>query len=200
MKLTKDPPQRARRTRSNRQGAEDKPLCGGARSLSLTLNGRLVTVDNVPEDVSMASFLSDYLNLAGIQNGCPQTNCHACTLLIEHLNGQSESLRACINKAHRFAGLRVRTVADLHDGGAPRPNANPPPHHAFQCSYCAPWFVNESVMLIERLRREPVAKRDLPRIITDALRSHRCFCTGYVRYHQALLQLIEATPGLTKKE
>ena len=42
-------------------------------------------------------------------------------------------------------------------------------HFSFQCGYCTPGFVNAATVLIERLKREPVAKDRLGDTITQAL-------------------------------
>ena len=45
-------------------------------------------------------------------------------------------------------------------------------HFSFQCGYCTPGFVNAATVLIERLKREPIAKADVERTITEALDAH----------------------------
>ena len=44
-----------------------------------------------------------------------------------------------------------------------------------------------------------VAKSRVEAVITEALDVHLCRCTGYVRYYQAVKDLILSTPGLTKE-
>ena len=71
-------------------------------------------------------------------------------------------------------------------------------HFSFQCGYCAPGFVNAATVLIERLKREPIAKESVEREITKALDDHICRCTGYVRYYEAVKDVVLNTPGLVK--
>jgi aerobic-type carbon monoxide dehydrogenase small subunit (CoxS/CutS family) len=71
-------------------------------------------------------------------------------------------------------------------------------HFSFQCGYCTPGFVNATTVLIERLRRNPIAKDQIEATIMDALNEHICRCTGYVRYYEAVKDLVLATPGLVK--
>src|SRR3954453_7725487 len=68
----------------------------------------------------------------------------------------------------------------------------------FQCGYCTPGFVNAATVLIERLARAPIARADGEAAVAAALESHICRCTGYVRYYQAVRDLILGTPGLTR--
>jgi aerobic-type carbon monoxide dehydrogenase small subunit (CoxS/CutS family) len=53
-------------------------------------------------------------------------------------------------------------------------------------------------VLIERLKREPVARHALEHEITQALDDHICRCTGYVRYYEAVKDVVLSTPGLVK--
>jgi xanthine dehydrogenase YagT iron-sulfur-binding subunit len=71
-------------------------------------------------------------------------------------------------------------------------------YYSFQCGYCTPGFVNAATVLIERLRGAPVARGDVEATVSAALESHICRCTGYVRYYEAVRDLILKTPGLTR--
>ena len=68
-------------------------------------------------------------------------------------------------------------------------------HFAFQCGYCTPGFLNEGQVLLERLARKPVARADLEKTIAEALDGHLCRCTGYIKYHEAVRDVILADPG-----
>ncbi len=49
---------------------------------------------------------------------------------------------------------------------------------AFQCSYCAPGFVNAATVLVEKAQRQPLKKSELESIIETSLGHHICRCTG----------------------
>jgi xanthine dehydrogenase YagT iron-sulfur-binding subunit len=176
------------------------------KPLALQINRQQVKVDNVPEDVCMADFLHEYLNMTGTRVTCGQGICHACVVILDHPDGKSETMRTCITGAHLFAGKRIRTI-EGHAVGDPNSVEMKLTqvqdaflkNFAFQCSYCTPGFVNESIVLLERLKRQPIARKDVEQVITDALDSHLCRCTGYVRYYEALRQLIVSTPSLIKE-
>jgi aerobic-type carbon monoxide dehydrogenase small subunit (CoxS/CutS family) len=59
-------------------------------------------------------------------------------------------------------------------------------------------FVNAATVLIERLKREPIARASVEQEITKALDDHICRCTGYVRYYEAVRDVVLNTPGLVK--
>jgi len=174
-----------------------------SRPLSMTVNGRAVGPIDVPEDMMMIDFLHEFLNLTGSRMGCGQGICHACTVAVTQPDGSLREMRTCITGAHFFAGRSVHTV----EGWAERDSrggvvAFSPvqqafiEHYAFQCGYCTPGFVTGATVLMDRLKRTPVPRLDLERVIEDALGPHICRCTGYVRYYAAVRQLILDTPGL----
>ena len=47
-------------------------------------------------------------------------------------------------------------------------------------------------MLLERLAKAPVARAELEKTIAEALDGHICRCTGYVKYHEAVRDVILA--------
>ncbi|RDZ29436.1 (2Fe-2S)-binding protein [Lysobacter silvisoli] len=174
--------------------------------LSLTVNGRAHGPLQVPEDMMLIDVLHEYLGLTGTRFGCGQGVCRACTVIVDDEHGPRE-VRSCITGAHYFAGKRIRTVeghAQRDDTGAivqlsPVQQAFLD-HYSFQCGYCTPGFVNAATVLLERLRKAPVAKSELEATITDALDPHLCRCTGYVRYYQAVKAVALATPGLVRED
>src|SRR5690606_27780193 len=72
-------------------------------------------------------------------------------------------------------------------------------HYSFQCGYCTPGFVNAATVLIEQLQRQPIERDQVEQFITESLNEHIWRCTGYVRYYEAVRDLVLATPGLVKE-
>lgn len=174
------------------------------KPLTLTINGEKVGPIEVPEGLSMLDFLHEYLNLTGTRMGCNQGICHACVIIVDHPDGTSEEMRTCITGAHFFEGKSVRTIEGIahkaEDGKAiPSPVQQAfMDHFSFQCGYCTPGFVNATTVFMEELARNPIERADLEQAIMDALDPHICRCTGYVRYYEAIRDLVENTPGLLK--
>jgi aerobic-type carbon monoxide dehydrogenase small subunit (CoxS/CutS family) len=67
-------------------------------------------------------------------------------------------------------------------------------HFAFQCGYCTAGFLNEAQVLLERLAKKRVLRADLEKTIAEALDGHLCRCTGYVKYHEAVRDVILTDP------
>lgn len=174
------------------------------RPLSLVVNGRQVGPLDVPETMMMLDFLHEMLNLTGSRMGCGQGICHACTvMLLDTGDGPPREIRTCITGAHFFAGRNVRTIEGHAERDADGTIVALSPvqqacieNFSFQCGYCTPGFITAATVLVERLKRQPVARDDVESTIEAALAPHICRCTGYVRYYEAVRSVILDTPGL----
>lgn len=175
------------------------------RDLSLTINGKSFGPVSIPEELTMTDFLHEYAELTGSRMGCGQGLCRACVVIVDDADGTSREMRTCITGAHYFSGRSIRTIeghAERNENGeivalSPIQEAFLD-HFSFQCSYCAPGFVNAATVLVERLQREPVSRDEVETVIEDSLNDHICRCTGYVRYYSAVREVILNTPGLLK--
>jgi len=171
----------------------------------MTINGQAVGPFQVPETLMLIDYLHEYAGLTGSRLGCGQGICHACVVILDQPDGTSVEMRSCITGAAYFQGKKIRTI----EGHARRNAAGEVialspvqqkflEFYSFQCGYCTPGFVNAATVLLERLARQPIAKDQVESVVTQALDSHICRCTGYVRYHRAVRDLVLATPGLTR--
>jgi len=166
--------------------------------ISLTVNGQATGPHAVPAGLAMIDFLHDFLGLTGTKFGCGIGVCRACVVIVDAPDGTSRTMRTCITGAAAFAGRQVRTIEGHATVG--RLSAVQQAfvdHFAFQCGYCTSGFVNEATCLLEDLARNPVPREGLEARIEAALGDHLCRCTGYVRYYEAVRDLILADPSLT---
>lgn len=176
-------------------------------AVTMTVNGVQIGPQEVSEYTSMLDFLHEYLNLTGTKFSCGIGVCRACEVVLERDDGSLETVRTCIYNVGRFNGKKVTTIegqaSRSADGGieslSPIQQAFLK-HFSFQCGWCTPGFVSAATVLIDRLKREPVAADQLEDTIGAALGEHICRCTGYVRYFRAVKDVIESTPGLLKPE
>lgn len=168
--------------------------------VSVTVNGRQTGPHAIPAGLAMIDFLHEYLGLTGTKFGCGIGVCHACVVIVDEPDGTSRTMRTCINGAADFAGKRVRTVeGHVKEGRLSNVQQAFVDHFAFQCGYCTSGFINEATCLMEDLARNPVAKNEVQQRIETSLGEHICRCTGYVRYYEAVRDLILADPQLTKR-
>jgi len=174
------------------------------RSLRFTLNGQPVGPLDVPEDYSLLDVLHEILGSTGTRLVCGIGVCRSCSVILDRKDGSSATLPACVTSAHGIAGARIRTVeAHAERDAQGRIVALSAVQQAFvegysfQCGYCTPGFVNAATVLVEKLRREPCERDRVEDVVLAHLDPHLCRCTGYVRYHEALRDLILRTPGLT---
>lgn len=164
-------------------------------TLALTINGRAYGPTEVRDELTMNDFLREYIGLTGTKFGCGAAQCLSCAVIIDDPDGSSVTNPTCIVPAVAFNGKAIRTVeGHATDGKLTALQKRFVEHFAFQCGYCTPGFLNEAQVLLERLARQPVARDDLESTITQALDGHLCRCTGYIRYHEAVRDVILADP------
>lgn len=184
----------------------ERPLTQfSSQAVSLKVNGEEIGPLQVPVGLMMIDLLHEYLDLTGSRLGCGQGICHACVVILDKPDGSSEEVRTCITGANFFNGKSIRTIeghAQRNDKGdvvALSPIQQKfLEHFSFQCGYCTPGFVNAATVLIERLKRQPITKEQVETTITEALNDHICRCTGYVRYYEAVREVVLTMPGLVK--
>lgn len=172
-------------------------------SFSARINGQDVGPLDLPQDLMMVELLQEYLNLTGTRLSCGQGVCSACTIIVDDAIKGSYTVPACVTGIAWINGKSVRTIegiAQRDEQGRPIPSPVQKAfleHFSFQCSYCTPGFVNGATALVERLQRNPIPSDQVEDAVMAALDRHICRCTGYVRYYQAVREVILTTPGLT---
>jgi len=162
-------------------------------TLSITINGRAHNPTDVRDDLTMNDFLREYLGMTGTKFGCGAAQCLSCAIIIDNPDGTSYTSPTCIVPAASFDGKAIRTV-EGHARGGELSDLQKAfiEHFAFQCGYCTAGFLNEGQVLLERLAKTPVERADLEKTIADALDRHLCRCTGYIKYHEAVRDVILA--------
>ena len=161
--------------------------------MGITINGRAYGPMDVRDDLTMNDFLREYLNLTGTKFGCGVAQCLSCAVIVDNPDGTSYTSPTCIVPAASFAGKTIRTVeGHATDGELSALQKAFIKHFAFQCGYCTAGFLNESQVLLERLAKKRVARDNLEKTIAEALDGHLCRCTGYIKYHEAVRDVILA--------
>lgn len=164
-------------------------------TLAITINGRAYGPMEVRDDLTMNDFLREYLGMTGTKFGCGAAQCLSCAVIIDDPDGTSQTSPTCVVPAASFNGKVIRTVeGHAKNGELSSLQKAFIEHFAFQCGYCTAGFLNEGQVLIERLSKSPIARAELEQTIAEALDSHLCRCTGYIKYHEAVRDVILAEP------
>lgn len=159
--------------------------------LSITINGQASAPIEVRDDLSMNDFLREYLGMTGTKFGCGAAQCLSCAVIIDEPDGTSHTSPTCVVSAASFHGKAIRTVEGHARNGELSPLQKAfIAHFAFQCGYCTAGFLNEGQVLLERLAKAPVPRAGLQKLIAEALDGHLCRCTGYIKYHEAIRDVI----------
>jgi aerobic-type carbon monoxide dehydrogenase small subunit (CoxS/CutS family) len=160
-------------------------------TLSITINGQAHAPTEVRDDLTMNDYLREYLDMTGTKFGCGAAQCLSCAVIIDNPDGTSYTSPTCIVPAAHFNGKAIRTVEGHASDGELSPLQKAfIKHFAFQCGYCTAGFLNEGQVLLERLTKTPVAHDELEKTIAEALDGHLCRCTGYIKYHEAVRDVI----------
>jgi aerobic-type carbon monoxide dehydrogenase small subunit (CoxS/CutS family) len=167
--------------------------------MQFTLNGKKVQVELSDPAQTLNDYLRDDVGLTGTKICCGMAVCRVCTVAVqEGMNASPEPTRSCITPLATLEGKEVLTVEGLANGDELHPLQKAfLENFSFQCGYSTPGFLMASYCLVDRLRRKPIPKSEVENAIQDAVGQHICRCTGYVRYHNAIRQVILETPGLT---
>jgi aerobic-type carbon monoxide dehydrogenase small subunit (CoxS/CutS family) len=162
-------------------------------TLALTINGQPQAPIEVRDDLTMNDYLREYLGMTGTKFGCGAAQCLSCAVIVDAPDGTSSTSPTCVVSAASFAGKAIRTIeGHAKNGELTALQKAFIAHFAFQCGYCTAGFLNESQVLLERLARNPIPRAELEATIVEALDGHLCRCTGYVKYHEAVRDVVLA--------
>jgi aerobic-type carbon monoxide dehydrogenase small subunit (CoxS/CutS family) len=148
---------------------------------TLRVNGIDYPVELHPH-TSLLAAVRDDVGLTGSKEGCDDSECGACMMLLD-----GEPVNACSYLALQAEGSEITTVEGLADGedvGALQ--------RAFlqfggvQCGFCTPGMLISATAL---LRRNPEPSEQDVRI---ALSGNLCRCTGYDGIVKAVLAVADA--------
>ncbi len=135
---------------------------------TLTVNGVPYPVEIEPS-ASLLQVVRDVIGLTGSKEGCDDSECGACMMLLD-----GKPVNSCSYLALQAAGREITTVEGLSDGDELHPL-----QQAFleeggvQCGFCTPGMLISASAL---LRSSPSPSDEEVRI---ALGGNLCRCTGY---------------------
>lgn len=152
-----------------------------------------LTVNEIPFELavepgrSLLDALREDLGLTGTKEGCDDSECGACMVLVE-----DRPVNSCSYLALQAVGRRITTVEGLARDGAPSPL-----QRAFleeggvQCGFCTPGMLISAAALLEA---NPSPTDDE---IRAGLAGNLCRCTGYQKIVAAVARAARESASAT---
>jgi aerobic-type carbon monoxide dehydrogenase small subunit (CoxS/CutS family) len=150
-------------------------------SATLTVNGFGYPVELEP-GTTLLSAVRDAIGLTGAKEGCDDSECGACMMLLD-----GKPVNSCSYLALQAEGCDVTTVEGLAGahGLSPLQEAFLD-HGGVQCGFCTPGMLVSAAALLDA---NPQPTEDEVRI---ALSGNLCRCTGYDGIVKAVLSAAHA--------
>jgi carbon-monoxide dehydrogenase small subunit len=143
---------------------------------TLHVNGSAYAVELDPH-TSLLDAVRDVIGLTGSKEGCDDSECGACMMLLD-----GKPVNSCSYLALQAEGRDVMTVEGLSDGDELAPLQRALLEHGgVQCGFCTPGMLISATAL---LRSNPDPSDEDVRI---ALSGNLCRCTGYDGIVRAVL-------------
>jgi aerobic-type carbon monoxide dehydrogenase small subunit (CoxS/CutS family) len=149
---------------------------------TLAVNGNAYAVDLDPR-TSLLTAVRDVIGLTGSKEGCDDSECGACMMLLD-----GQPVNACSYLALQAEGSEITTVEGLSSG-----DTLAPLQAAFldlggvQCGFCTPGMLISATAV---LAANPDPTEDEVRI---GLSGNLCRCTGYDGIVKAVLSVANAS-------
>ncbi len=146
--------------------------------VTLTVNGVAYPLELEP-DTSLLVAVREAVGLTGAKEGCDDSECGACMMLLD-----GKPVNSCSYLALQAEGAAVTTVEGLAAGGELSPLQRAfLEHGGVQCGFCTPGMLVSATAL---LAENPSPTEDEVRI---GLSGNLCRCTGYDGIVKAVLSL-----------
>jgi carbon-monoxide dehydrogenase small subunit len=141
----------------------------------LNVNGTDYPVEIEPHR-TLLSVVRTELGLAGSKEGCDDSECGACMMLLD-----GRPVNSCSYLALQAQGRRIVTVEGLQDGDVLHPLQRQfLQQGGVQCGFCTPGMLISAKALLDH---NPDPSEDEIRL---ALSGNLCRCTGYQRIVRAV--------------
>jgi carbon-monoxide dehydrogenase small subunit len=135
--------------------------------------------------VNLLDAVRDAIGLTGSKEGCDDSECGACMMLLD-----GKPVNSCSYLALQADGRDVTTVEGLAEGDELAPLQRALLEHGgVQCGFCTPGMLISATAL---LRNNPDPSEEDVRI---ALSGNLCRCTGYDGIVRAILSAAVAGPA-----
>lgn len=143
---------------------------------TLTVNGVAYPVEIEPH-LTLLRAVRDVIGLTGAKEGCDDSECGACMMLID-----SQPVNSCSYLALQAQGREITTVEGLAPPGEMSDLQRAfLEHGGVQCGFCTPGMLISATALLNRCA-DPTEQQ-----VKVALAGNLCRCTGYQGIVDAVL-------------
>jgi carbon-monoxide dehydrogenase small subunit len=145
--------------------------------IDVSINGRAYDFE-VGAQTTLLELIRDHAGLTGTKEGCDDSECGACTVLVD-----GRPVNSCCRLALQAGGAEVTTVEGMRSGDQLHPL-----QRAFldnggvQCGFCTPGMLMSASALLDANPNPTVDE------IRTALSGNLCRCTGYQGIVKAVQQ------------
>lgn len=141
----------------------------------LDVNGAKRHVNADPE-TSLLEVLRDDLGLTGTKYGCGESQCGACTVLLD-----GDNVHACVTSVAEAKGKKIVTIEGLAKNGKLDPLQRAfLDEGAMQCGYCVSGMILAARALLDKNPHPTDAQ------IVEHMNGNICRCGGYPRMIAAI--------------
>lgn len=145
------------------------------QNTTFNLNGKDTTVAVEPQE-TLLRLLREKLLLTGTKMGCEESECGACTVLID-----GRPVNSCTVPAAKVNGKKVVTIEGLdYDEDLSFVQQSFVEAGAVQCGFCIPGVILSAKALLDKYDH-PTDEQ-----IRSELSGHLCRCTGYLQFSDAI--------------
>ena len=143
--------------------------------MTLNINGKEIEV-HLKGHETLLEVLRDQLGMTGTKTSCTESECGACTVIINN-----KAVLSCITLAKNVEGDEITTI----EGLSQEENLHPVQQAfldfgAVQCGFCIPGMIMSSKALLDQ-NTKPTEEE-----IAYALDGNLCRCTGYLKIFDAV--------------
>jgi aerobic-type carbon monoxide dehydrogenase small subunit (CoxS/CutS family) len=143
--------------------------------IELEVNGQRHTLDVEPGR-SLLDVLREELGLTGTKYGCGESECGACTVLLD-----GRAVHSCVTPVSRAVNATITTIEGLERDGRLHPVQQAfLDEDALQCGYCTAGMIMAGVSLLAATPRPSRAA------IVRAMEGNVCRCGTYPRIVAAI--------------
>jgi aerobic-type carbon monoxide dehydrogenase small subunit (CoxS/CutS family) len=144
--------------------------------LQMTVNRRPRRL-YVPADKTLLEVIRDDLGLTGAKHGCDDSNCGACTVLLD-----GKAVKSCCMLAAQAEGASIVTIEGLETEAGLHPLQQAfIDHFAVQCGFCTPGMILTAKAILDETPEATEAD------VREGLHGNICRCTGYKKIVEAVL-------------